>query len=135
MYPSEKEFTKFLEKHGKSWIYEPRSFDILGMKYYPDFYCPEDKKYYEVNNSKSILQNSRWKYILFLKLYPSLKFELVRPNGEKIKNWKRPIKSIGFFVRIPISWTDKIKKIAQAEARTDASVVRHAIKLFLEGKK
>lgn len=39
------------------------------------------------------------------------------------------------FVRIPVSWIDKIKKIAQAEARTDASVVRQAIKLFLEGKK
>lgn len=39
------------------------------------------------------------------------------------------------FARIPVEWDDKIKKIAEKECRSEASVVRQAIKEFLEKKK
>jgi len=36
------------------------------------------------------------------------------------------------FVRIPESWIKKVNEIAEAEARTQVSVARQAIKEFLE---
>lgn len=36
------------------------------------------------------------------------------------------------FIRIPESWIKKINQIAEKECRTQASVVRQAIKKFLD---
>ncbi len=36
------------------------------------------------------------------------------------------------FVRIPESWLTKINKIAEKECRTQVSIVRQAIKKFLD---
>lgn len=44
-------------------------------------------------------------------------------------------KTIVFFLRIPVEWKDRIQKIAEKECRTQVSVVRQAIKEFLEKKK
>jgi len=35
---------------GKSWLYEPRTFDIGGQNYTPDFYLQEEDTYVEVKN-------------------------------------------------------------------------------------
>ena len=39
------------------------------------------------------------------------------------------------FVRIPESWFKKINEIAEAEARSQVSVARQAVKEFLEKRK
>jgi len=56
---------------------------------------------------------------------------------KKIKGNKmgKKEKTKSLFIRIPLSWADKITKIAQSEFRTEASVIRQAIKSFLNGKK
>jgi len=41
-------------------------------------------------------------------------------------------KTKALFVRIPHEWDKKIKYIAEQECRTQASVIRQAIKEFLE---
>ena len=41
-------------------------------------------------------------------------------------------KTKALFVRVPESWIKKINAIAEAEARTQVSVARQAIKEFLE---
>ena len=38
-------------------------------------------------------------------------------------------------VRIPESWFKQVKEIASSEYRTEASVYRQAIKIFLDKKK
>jgi predicted transcriptional regulator len=39
------------------------------------------------------------------------------------------------FLRIPISWNEKIEKIVDLEMRTKSSVVKQAIKEFLQRRK
>lgn len=45
---------------------------------------------------------------------------------------KKKEKTKVLFVRIPESWFEKINEIGEAEARTQVSVARQAIKEFLE---
>jgi len=48
----------------------------------------------------------------------------------------KKVKSKVLFVRIPENWHEKINQISKKECRTQVSVVRQAIKEFLErGKK
>ncbi|MBU0719467.1 MAG: hypothetical protein KJ749_14565 [Planctomycetes bacterium] len=41
---------------------------------------------------------------------------------------KEKEKTKALFVRIPVSWLDKVKAIAKRDCCTDASVIRRAIK-------
>lgn len=44
-----------------------------------------------------------------------------------MKNKMKPL-----FIRIPVEWDEKTKEIARDQCRTQASVIRYAIRLYLE---
>jgi len=54
-------------------------------------------------------------------------------QGESMNEKKEKTKAL--FVRMPESWIDKVKAIAKRDCCTDASVIRRAIKTFLDKKK
>ncbi len=44
----EVKYARFFEAHAMRWAYEPEGFDILGLRYLPDFYLPEIRTIVEV---------------------------------------------------------------------------------------
>lgn len=77
------------------WVFQPKTFDLEGQSYTPDFYLPKDDLYIEV-------KNFLWKYSKerdekFRKLYPALNLklllkdeylELERQYAHVIPNWE-----------------------------------------------
>lgn len=60
---------------GIAWEYEPRTFDIGGQNYTPDFYLPETDTYVEVKNfwwSYSIERDKK-----FRAKYPAISLEVI----------------------------------------------------------
>ncbi len=82
MHRTEHRFANILTAHNKTWKYHPKRFEVGDSTYEPDFYCVEDDIYIEVTSSKAAYEFNKNKYILFQKLYPNLKFTIVKPNGE-----------------------------------------------------
>lgn len=83
MYPSEKRFAEYLESKELSYVFQPRSFFFQGNYYRPDFYCNENKTYYEVIGCRQRFSANRKKLLAFKKYYSDIKFEIVHPGGEK----------------------------------------------------
>jgi hypothetical protein len=93
MSPIEDVFFNHMKRRGYSLKYEPRKFDLgiprpiaKGNKTYtPDFICFDNSTYYEVVNSYSYYKTTKWKYVLFRKEWPLIKFEIVWPDGDKLE--------------------------------------------------
>lgn len=97
MYPSEKQFADHLTAQGKTWVYEPKAFDLGiprpqmkgNITYKPDFYCPEDDVYYEVSASNPAYNQRREKIKLFKGKYPNIKLKVQCPTRYMRKNCGR----------------------------------------------
>jgi hypothetical protein len=84
----------FLEQFAdpnKTYIPQPKTFDLIDTTYLPDFYCVEDAEYIEVVGSR--IQPD--KHIQFRVMYPELKLKLVTvPMGKKATVVKRPPRKV-----------------------------------------
>lgn len=140
MYPSEEQFAEYLDKQGKAWAYEPIRFDLGDTTYTPDFYCPDDNTFYEVIGTPCAFYLNRNKYKRLQDEYSDIKFKIVKPNGtdfismKKFKKNKK-LKSILRQVRVPYKYDKELIRIAERECRTISSLIKYAIKQFLERQK
>lgn len=88
---SEGKFANYLKSQGKSWIFEPREFDLgypckkinKNVVYIPDFYCPAEDTWYEVSASKQAYSHSLKKIRRLRKIYPDLILKIVNPDGSE----------------------------------------------------
>src|SRR3989344_7942207 len=71
----EANLARILNRFEVKWIHQPRSFDLRGQKYTPDFYLPEYDLYIEVKNFLSPYSKNRDEK--FRKLYPNLWLRLL----------------------------------------------------------
>ena len=134
MYKREKEFTKYLHKNGKSWIYQPERFKLEKTTYRADFYCPENDTYYEVAGSRQAFHLIKPKLIEFIKTYPKIKFKIVRPNGREyaskeslLKEGKsKPKKKFLFYMSEEMK--NDLLQIAKERYLSIAEIIRIAIK-------
>lgn len=106
MWESEEIFAEYLENQGKSWAYEPIRFELSIKTYVPDFYCPEDDIFYEVDSGTGALNAKKDKINLFKKEYPNIKFKVVTPGGQVVPR----VRDRYFLSRsmIDMSWKAKL---------------------------
>lgn len=85
-YKREIQFIKNFFNHS-NWVHYPATFrlDENGRRYSPDFYDGERNTFIEVVGTKQAFQQNKIKYILFIKNYPKILFEIRRPNGHLLK--------------------------------------------------
>jgi len=137
MHESEKIFAKFLENQNKHYIYQPTRFKLKDTTYRVDFYCLEDKTYYEVIGTRQAYSANKQKIIELKKIYPNIKFKIVYPSGmEYIKKEqeKSKEKHISYTLRIDPGIYEKIKNLAEKQICTKTHILRQAIKAFLDQK-
>jgi hypothetical protein len=76
----------FIQNYGesKNLIYEANTFHFPNhMSYTPDFYDRETDVYYEIVGTTQAYQKNEHKYNLFKVIFPQIKLNFVKPNGEK----------------------------------------------------
>lgn len=139
MNKNEEQFAHLLEKQGKVWVYEPIRFDLDTTTYCPDFYCPDNNIFYEVIGTACAFYNNRHKYENLIKKYPLINLKIVKPDGTAFNpkplfkgKARKKNKTICRQVKISIQLDDQLINIAEKECRTIASVIRQAIKEYLE---
>lgn len=82
IHKSEAEFAKRFFRHD-DWVHEPAKFRLLGgFRYTPDFYDPRRNVFIEVAGTRSAYYANLFKYDLFRRTYPGLRFEIRLPNGD-----------------------------------------------------
>lgn len=135
---NEGQFAEHLESQGKSWAYQPVKFKLKNTTYKPDFYCPENNTFYEVAGTRQAIHQRREKVKELLRIFPDINIEIVKPNGNKYKFYKEGLKmkekTKTVILKIKESSFKGLKKIAEKEERTMASIIRQAIKEHLEKK-
>lgn len=85
----EQQFGRYLESQGKTWIFEPCKLDTgipckkhkRNQTYTPDFWCPEDKCYYEVSATRQAKSLSQRKIDLVKSNDPVVVIKIVNPCG------------------------------------------------------
>lgn len=87
MNPREVEFVKNYFTH-KNWIHHPATFNLNYTAYTPDFYDGENNVFIEMVGTRQAYHRNKDKYISFEKVFPLIKLEIRKTNGEplKIKN-------------------------------------------------
>lgn len=69
---------------GVDWLFTPKSFDIGGQKYTPDFYLPETDTYVEAKNFWG--EYSRKRDEKFRALYPDITLQVIlKSEYEKLE--------------------------------------------------
>ncbi|MFH1246422.1 MAG: hypothetical protein V1489_01435 [Candidatus Liptonbacteria bacterium] len=71
----EANFARILNYLGVKWIFQPKTFDIGGHRYTPDFYLPEFDLLIEIKNFLSDYSVQRDNN--FMRLYPSEALSMV----------------------------------------------------------
>lgn len=71
----EANFARLLNYLGVEWRYQPKTFDLNGHHYTPDFYLPLDDSYVEIKNF--LAPYSRERDRKFRKLYPNIVLRLI----------------------------------------------------------
>jgi len=85
-------FLREMKDKGTTLIYEPRVFYLSsGSTYTPDFYDPEEDKYYELISTRQRWQQCKDKLRLFQVDYPDINFEIIAKYKKK-KSYVLPIK-------------------------------------------
>jgi len=77
----EMDFVRSFFKHN-NWIYLPAIFRLNGINYEPDFYDGERNVFIEVVGSRQAFHQNKHKYLLFIKLYPKITFEVRHATGD-----------------------------------------------------
>ena len=77
---AEARFAAQLSAAGKNYVYQPTKFPLPlpWRSYRPDFYVPEDDRYYEVVGSRQALSQNREKIHALKVHYPTVKLLLIR---------------------------------------------------------
>ena len=106
-------FMNNMKDKGINLIYEPRTFYLSnGSRYTPDFYDPQEDKYYELISTRQRWQQCKDKLRLFQVEHPGVNFEIVmsyRKNGNHldhpIMKWlrKKQIQKDEFSKRLGIT--------------------------------
>ena len=87
IFPREKQFSKLLDKHNIAWQFPCKRFKLRATTYRPDFYLPEKDIYIEVVGSRQAFHLNKYKFVEFLKLYPTIKFKIADWKGRNYKNY------------------------------------------------
>jgi len=149
MFESEQIFVEHMEAKGKALSYIPISFKLSKGTYRPDFYCPDDDTFYEVDAGTTAYYKKD-KLNLFENEYPDIKFKVVTPGGQEIpkvggryflsrtkmdKSWKEKLptnKSLFFGFLVSNELYQKIASMAKKQSRSVSSMVRVLIKKELK---
>lgn len=84
--PHETRFRDVVESLGRRAIFEPCMFIMsTGRGYIPDFYIPEEDRYYEIVSTLDYLRRNVNKYAEFEASYPGVAFTIVVPDGDLFK--------------------------------------------------
>ncbi len=75
------EFIKNYFNHN-NWVHHPAFFHLGDEGYAPDFYDGETNTFIEVSGTRQAHSLNQYKYDLFRKLYPKIKFEIRLVSGE-----------------------------------------------------
>ena len=105
MHDTEKTFADLLDKQKRKWVYHPCKFKLNNTTYEPDFYLPKEKLYIEVIASKGGYLQNKYKYDLFKKLYPKLRFKILDYAGYKYPNKRQ--------INLFLGWSFRKKEIAE----------------------
>lgn len=71
-------YAKYLDRNKVKWLYEPKTFDLGGMTYTPDFYLIEKEIYIEIKGYLSL--EGKNKINLFRKNFSNLNLLVYRQN-------------------------------------------------------
>ena len=94
---SEKQFYNTMKAKGFTLYFEPIRFKTSNSHYTPDFYCDENKTYYEVVGTRQAFHLNKHKYKEII--LRGIKFKIVNPDGsnyikkKKKKQKKKQIKN------------------------------------------
>lgn len=81
----EMDFIKNYFEHN-NWIYQPAIFNLGELNYTPDFYDGNRNIFIEVTGSRQAYNQNKEKYKLMSKIFPMIKLELRKPNGDLLVN-------------------------------------------------
>ena len=84
-------FAQRIDRAGKTWIYQPRSFRTSVGSYQPDFYVIEDQAFYEIVGSRQAYSYARVKIGAFINEYPQHTLIVVN-EGAWVKGRLKPRK-------------------------------------------
>ncbi len=85
--PAEREFRTRLKHQKRNWTRPTQPFVFVTqtkrkIKFLPDFFLPEEKRYIDVPASRQAFYNNKLKYALFKTFYPQFHFEVLTPEGK-----------------------------------------------------
>ena len=84
---AEREFRTRLKHQKRIWTRPTQPFVFVTqtrrkIKFLPDFFLPEEKRYIDIPASRQAFYNNKLKYALFRTFYPKFHFEVVTPEGK-----------------------------------------------------
>src|SRR4030067_3460067 len=85
--PAEREFRTRLKHQKKNWPRPTQPFVFVTqtrrkIKFLPDFFLPEEKRYIDIPASRQAFYNNKLKYALFRTFYPKFHLEVMTPEGK-----------------------------------------------------
>src|SRR4030067_1459072 len=85
--PAEREFRTRLKHQKKNWPRPTQPFVFVTqtrrkIKFLPDFFLPEEKRYIDIPASRQAFYNNKLKYALFRTFYPKFLLEVLTPEGK-----------------------------------------------------
>src|SRR3990172_11347038 len=83
----ELEFRTRLKHQRRKWTRPTQPFVFVTqtkrkIKFLPDFYLPEEKRYVDIPASRQAFYNNKLKYALFRTFYPQFLFDVFTPEGK-----------------------------------------------------
>ena len=78
---AERRFARELDERNVLWFHQPKRFLLPKpfRSYKPDFYCVQDRTFYEIVGTRQAWDQAQSKYLAFRETYPNLRLKIV--NG------------------------------------------------------